>query len=380
MTRVGARALRPSVFFYSVKTQYANAGDALINRELLRHLRTHGEIRAAICDAPAAYLESIRLAPTELRFSGRSQMLFAGFLAALRSRLGLGARPRLVLTPGDPLSRLDAASVLTAISIALFRLAGGRTLRLGVSISTRHPDRLRLEAASSRCIELTGLRDALSLESARRAGFRNLARFPDFALTVPVLRRGPLAETGPITLGISCRFDKFGPQDAARLTAAIETIVAGVARTRPVSLVFVSQVERDDAAMAELHRSFVGRHPSVFHAGTDLEILAQVYRGVDVTISNRLHSLLHAAAQGCLPFGLLTPGQDPKIVGLFEGSGLGAFWADLDRPSIELNLRALDAGRETVAGLFDRGAADARRILAALLAEDRVALARELHA
>lgn len=380
MTRIGAGPPRPSVFLYSIKTQYANAGDALINRELLRHLRAHGEIRAAVCDAPARYIESIRLAPTERRFSGRSGMLFAGFLAALRSRLGLGPRTCLVLTPGDPLSRLDAASVLTAISIALFRLAGGRTIRLGVSISARHPDRLWLEAASSRYIELTGLRDALSLEIARRAGFRNLARFPDFALTVPVLRRVPLTETGPITLGISCRFDKSGPQDAARLKATIETIVAELARTRPVSLVFVSQVERDDAAMAALHHSFVERHPSVLHVCTNLEALAQIYRGIDVTISNRLHSLLYAAAQGCLPFGLLTHEQDPKIVGLFEGSGLDAFWADLNRSPVEIDLRALDAGRETVAGLFDRGAAEAKRLLAAVLAEDRAALARELHA
>ncbi|MFQ8431381.1 polysaccharide pyruvyl transferase family protein [Amaricoccus sp. W119] len=355
-------------FFYSAKTQYFNAGDALINRELLRLLRARGTVEIARCDAPEEYLSQLALGSGEARHGGRPGLIAAAFGAGLRYRLGLdGRRPYLALTPGDPFWGFGAGTILTGLSMVALSIAGVRPIRLGVSFARRDPARLRWEAWMSRWGHALGLRDAASLEITRRAGFARVSYFPDLALTLPVRPRAPRPAEAPLRIAVSCRLDKLGREEASLLRARLADILAHLSAAGPVSVAFVSQVRGDGARMNADFEDIAARYKAEVIESIDLDALALVYRDTDLVLSNRLHSLLYAAAQGCLPLGLLSPAHDYKISGLLDTAGLADFWESLDARSPGFDLARLEAGRPAIRRAFETGAATATAALADLL-------------
>lgn len=344
-----------TIFFYSAKTQFSNAGDALINRELLRHLRRYGEIRAAVAGAPADFLAEIGLREDERRFAGRAGMVVAAASAGLRRRLGRGPDAFLVLTPGDPLVPLSPSVLLGALAVAGIAASGTRVLRLGVSMTSNLPRRMRLEALLSRAIHFTGLRDTLSMAATERAGFRRSGYFPDFAMTMPAVRRSARPDAAPLRIGLSFRDDRLGESGIEPLAVALESILADAARDRPVELALVAQVEADAVPAKLLLERFGARYPCSLVVERRLDRLAEIYRGIDLVLSNRLHGLLYAAANGCIPVGLLSRRANSKIVGLLADIGLGDLWVDLERdPAPTLDLARLEALQPAVAQAFVR--------------------------
>src|SRR5688572_9526835 len=95
-------------FFFSPRTNYENAGDALINRELLRILRGYGEIHASRSGAPQRFLDEIRLDPKEIRYETRLGLWAAAFAAGTKARIRREQPPFMILAPGDPSGPIDA--------------------------------------------------------------------------------------------------------------------------------------------------------------------------------------------------------------------------------------------------------------------------------
>lgn len=359
---------RTARFFYSARTQYFNAGDALINRELLRHLRAHGSIEIAGCGAPGEYLAQLDLDAGEVAHRGRIGLIAAAFAAGLRYRLGLDrARPYLALTPGDPFWGFGVETVVSGLSTVALSIAGVRSIRLGVSFARRDRARLRWEAWMSRWSHALGLRDAASLDITRRAGFANVSYFPDLALTLPVHPRTARPAQAPFRVAISCRLDKLGEEEASRLRARLSAILAQLSETRPITLAFVSQVRGDGARMKADFEDIATGYDAEIIEDIDLLRLGEVYRETDLALSNRLHCLLYAAAQGCLPMGLLSPTHDYKISGLLDTAGLDAFWESLDADGLRFDPTRLETARPAIRRAFETGAAAAKAALEEIL-------------
>ena len=79
-------------------------------------------------------------------------------------------------------------------------------------------------------------------------------------------------------------------------------------------------------------RAIGERYVCTFVAEQTLPRLADMYSSVDVIISNRLHGLLFASAQGAVPLGLLIPECNQKIIGILEDLGLDDHWIDVEAP------------------------------------------------
>lgn len=336
-------------FFFSPRTNYQNAGDALINRELLRILRGYGEVHASRSGAPQCFLDEIRLDRREIRHETRLGLWAAAFVAGTKARIRREEPPFLILAPGDPSGPIDAGLLVRNAFFALLVLAGVRLARLGVSFSRMSAARLRLEALTSR-FYFSGVRDSRSLAIAKQSGFANIFYFPDFAFALQPSEHLRRKHDGALQIGVSLREDNLGKDRRALTIKRLEQLLLALENEgNYVVIRFIAQVDGDRAFMKELCERFSCRYDCTFVAEQKLPRLADIYRSVDVVISNRLHGLLFASAQGAAPFGLLIPECNQKIIAILEDLGLNECWIDAEAPdSTPLDLSKL---REKAGGV-----------------------------
>ncbi|MGF9567111.1 polysaccharide pyruvyl transferase family protein [Neorhizobium sp. JUb45] len=322
---VANNALPRAIFFFSANTQYENAGDALINRELLKVLRRWGRVRVAQSGAPEAFIKQLRLEPQELHYESRPALWLGAVLAGTKARFSRTERPYLALTPGDPGGFFDRDVMLRGALMLMLTLAGVRIVRLGVSLGRMSRGRLRFEAFMSRFYAHIGIRDSNSLDLARTYGFRNCGYFPDFALALDPTE-GFSKVDHHFNIAVSLRDDNLGQVDRAMLVTKLDQVIDAVSVNRPVSLHFVAQVGLDDAFARYLKDRYAGRIRSVMSEEQNIDRLTNIYSRADLIVSNRLHALLLASACGAVPLGLLFPESNVKIVGLLGDLGLGDHW------------------------------------------------------
>jgi hypothetical protein len=345
-------------FFFSPRTNYENAGDALINRELLRILRGYGEVHASRSGAPQRFLDEIRLDRREIRYETRLALWAAAFAAGIKARIRREQPPFMILAPGDPSGPIDAGLLVRSTFFALLALAGVRLARLGVSFSRMSPARLRLEAITSRLYYFSGARDSRSLALAKRSGFANVFYFPDFAFALQPPESLWRKHDNILQIGISLREDNLGRDRRALTIERLEQLLAALKdEGRDFVIRFIAQVDGDRAFMKELCERFGDRYDCTFAAEQKLPHLADIYRSVDVIISNRLHGLLFAGAQGAVPLGLLIPECNQKIIAILEDIGLDQYWIDVEAPdSVLLDVSRLQEKAGGVRAAFVKSA------------------------
>ncbi|MEB2848151.1 polysaccharide pyruvyl transferase family protein [Endobacterium cereale] len=322
---IANKALPRAIFFFSANTQYENAGDALINRELLKVLRRWGSVRVAQSGAPEAFMRQLCLEPEELHYESRPALWMGAFLAGTQARFSRTERPYLALTPGDPGGIFDRDVMLRGALTLMLTLAGVRIVRLGVSLGRMSRGRLRFEAFMSRFYVHIGIRDSQSLDLARAHGFLNCGYFPDFALALDPTERSPKTDDH-FNVVVSLRDDNLGWADRATLVRKLDQVIGAVSASQAVSLHFVAQVGIDGAFARYLKDRYAGRISSVMSEEQNIDRLANIYCRADLIVSNRLHALLLASACGAVPLGLLFPESNVKIVGLLGDLGLGDHW------------------------------------------------------
>ena len=360
LNRDGPPAVAPGnnarpTFFFSANTQFDNAGDALINRELLKVLRSHGLVRVARSGAPDAFLRQLRLEEGELRYKGRRELSLAAAIEGLKARFFGARHPVLVLTPGDPGGPLDIDVLVRATLMLALNLVGVRIVRLGVSINRMSRSRLLLEAFLSRFYVHFGVRDTFSLTIAHSNGFRNVAYFPDLSLALPPAGRFKQRDPGVARVVVSLRYDNLDGDGKRALIAKLEQVIEALAGAqRTVSLHFLAQVGMDRAFMRELAARYGGPSTCMLTEEQDLDRLAELYSSTDIIVSNRLHALLFASANGAVPFGLLVPEKNKKIIALLGDLDLARHWTSLDANEHVSDLTWLYAREEAVKAAFRR--------------------------
>lgn len=322
---------QPPVFFYSARTQASNAGDALINRELLRLLRARGEIRAISGGMPPSFLGEMGLAAEEMIGETNADLFKALFRQALRG----GRKLYLVLTPGDIFGGASKDGIARGVVFPALRALGVRIIRIGASIGKFTPLRAKTEAWLSRCSYFLGLRDAISIAAAKSYGMKNVGAFPDLAFMLDYFPRRARAVQ---TVALCLRDDH---SDAAGLQSLMASIDSLLAADGDLQVVCVVQVERDASFMRTLTERYPS-HRARFVQESRIDALLSIYDDVDIVVTNRLHSMLMAVSRGALPVALLDPEANRKIVGIMSDAGWTQF---IHAPGDSLDLAAI-IGRE----------------------------------
>ncbi len=308
-------------FYFSASTQYSNAGDALINRELLRLLRGYGSLEVASAGAPDSFLEEILVQPEEVVCHSKLRLMAKLILRAASS--WRSSRQYLVLTPGDPPGGIASGDLVRAVLFPLLWLLRVRIIKVGASVSRMDDRRLRLESWLSRFMHFYGIRDDGSVGRADRFGFSNHEYCPDLAFNLHMKEGGA---GGRSTL-ISLREDNLNPTEVEQLHGRVRDLVFELADgSADADIGFISQVTRDDEPMKRLSHAWRGSEEYAF-AINSISGLESAYSGARLVISNRLHVILLAASCGAMPVCVPTGNKNRKITDLLSSVGLGSLIA-----------------------------------------------------
>jgi polysaccharide pyruvyl transferase WcaK-like protein len=305
---------------FSPSTQFENAGDALINRELIALAAEHAEMEVDIGRCPAAFARALNLQAVAGIKVHRSALGL--FVRMLVQRLR-GQQVYYFLSPGGYHGgeHASATTALKTAVIALLHRAGIKVCLVGVShenLDARAIARLRRRVPY---LHKHLVRDARTRAYCEALGIRVDGLIPDLAFGA-VHNERP-ASDGDRSLAPSFRFDRSA--DAASLIEkAILVLDAGL--PSDLAFRFVAQVARDVEPLRCLSEKLQARGTrtvAFVNVWEDVESCLAAYTGCFAVVSNRLHALLAGALQGAIPITAVNPDADAKIAGVMESVGLG---------------------------------------------------------
>lgn len=307
--------------FLSIKTQFDNVGDALINREMIRNAARLAQVTVDVSRAPAGFRSMLDLEGKGYRIPHNIR----DFLRDIFVSRMKGGKVLYFTTPGGMRGEVSAKGFLKGLGgigmLYLFRLAGIRTIATGCSFESLGPRHLRLVKLRRGALSYLAPRDSLSLRYLEAHGIRADAIIPDLAFGLYLDDATP-AQTGPRpTIAFSVRTDQYEGQ-AEEYLEKIRLEVAKHPVDTPVLM--VAQVGRDvDFARTAAKRLRLTHGRADFiDVSRSIEDCLGVYRTCNTVHSNRLHALLMAGSQGADIIPWASDEANRKIIGLFQDMGM----------------------------------------------------------
>lgn len=317
--------------FLSIKTQFDNLGDALINRELCRLVSARADTWVDFSRAPADFERAMGVS----ELPGIMVLRQLGFLrlitAMLRQRIA-GRTCYLFLNPGGlggnrlSMKGRFSASLYNCLLSGL-RRCGVRICHVGISYDSMGSPELRIARWRRRQLHFFAVRDRLSRRYVDSVGMHADAIVPDLSFNL-YSKPAPRCEAGRDSIAFSFRFDGKSSVDAIR--HAVRGVIEAAGRDR--EYLFIAQVSRDEPGMEALrrHAMELGARARLVVCVDDIDALCRVYATCRAIYSNRLHALLMAAYSGATPLAMVSRGKQPKIEGLFGDLGLDDLLLDID--------------------------------------------------
>ena len=307
--------------------QYDNVGDTVLRRGFLDHLRTIAPLRVYVGDKSEDYISGLGLHPEDVAVRDSKE-----WRSAVSRQLLSGSGVYAFDTGETEVQAAFAKRYLKlAPLLAVNRVRGGIAVQLGVGVrestAWRHPI-----AAVLRLCHMVSWRDA---RSRSIMGLGTVTPDWAFALGSPDELLFDAERPRP-RLAIAFR---QGLSHAARDKPSDEWVdtVRWIAGELGLEPVVVAQIERDGPLAIEL-ADRLGCEAVVWpddnHARQE-ERLRAVYRDSALVLSDRLHAVVIAATEGCVPIALNTGPMD-KVTRTLEG-------ADIPRTSVPRDLADRDA-------------------------------------
>ena len=314
-------------FFMSINTQFENAGDALICRELIRLACDHGEVMVDTSKCPPSFELTVGLG--NLRGATATSSRKTYFKSLLRSRIR-GDSTFLLLKPGAYLGKLGFSSTRAALLhiIHLFlRVIGVKFVQLGVSYERLEKANQRYLSAKTQYLHAHYVRDKESLHYARANELKVDGILPDLAFNAFTddLPTANIHEDR-LTVGLSFRTGQFDDQEG-QILDFVDRLIECLDPEKIDSIILTAQVEWDAVTMERI-QGHISRHHNILTSLVicydDIATCEETYRRCDLVASNRLHVLLLAASQCRHVLAFIDPTYNAKIVGLFDTVG----WTD----------------------------------------------------
>ena len=345
----------------SVNTQFENAGDALINRELARLISDRVPLTIDLSRAPDFFVQSLgldRYSNCE-KVTGRRGLIRL-LASVVRARVQ-GHECFYFLNPGGLGRKRRTSQHLKALVydfiLLILKIIGVRICLVGVSYDRMGWTDVVMLRIRVWLVAKHWVRDSTSLDYLKSVGIRRLSLVPDLSFN---LYSEMVEGRAGMCVALSFRFDGDDGADIGTLTRDLSAILLDF-DGRP-SVKCVVQVKRDEEKMRALHE-FISNDlglESSFHLVYDnVDSALESYIGCAVIYSNRLHALLAAAYMGCKPFPLLRRDRNVKIRALFEDLGLGYLLLDAGSASVSSNSAEKDWRNlfvreyKSLAGAFD---------------------------
>ena len=303
-----------NIYFLSMKTQFENAGDLLINDLLVHLLSEQGEVYVDTSCAPADFMSLFTsLSKTTVYATRESRQFWKKFFGLLITRKSVV----LVLKPGHISLRTRKQQVWFAIKQLMMLCStffGCGIIHVGHSFSGFGKQNLYFEDLIARRCILYAPRDSFtSLQLASRP-----KTLPDLSLLLhDFYPQTPSADRK--VLAICVRGDHFPLECRNRMKDALLVFLQRN-HFKYSRVTFVTQVQRDLAFHQEIHEAAraLKIDSEVLPWNISWQDLLQSYQSSSLVLTNRLHACLPAMQCHTPVACLITDGYDQKITSLLE--------------------------------------------------------------
>ena len=307
---------KQSFCFLSLKTQFENAGDALIVRELLRLCSRYSNVYVDTSRCPAEFVRSVgidRYAP-EVKQVGNLD-----FLLRLISRRLLGHTVYFFLPPGGCVGEKSGLQFvkffLTSLLIAVMNVLGIRVCQVGVSYERLGASHARMLSFRSHRMYRNMVRDTASSTYGKGLGIRIHGTSPDLAFSASSYCRTSNEHGNRIAFSFRVDRGEWRPE-------CFENLVCQLDRALDVGFTFrfVAQVARDVPFMRRLaaQQYSRGRIIEYVESFSDVDLTLAAHTDNLCIVSNRLHALLCGVIQGVTPIPLADEVMGRKVFGFFQ--------------------------------------------------------------
>lgn len=300
------------VTFIAATGQRDNVGDSLLRRPMLASANTARPRYVLIGEEADDYATNLGLLSTDRTFVRREAWLLALIRHSARRRTTL------IMNSGEVVvnARFILDRILMTPVIALIRARGGRVAQTGIGIR-RPQNKTRVLRSLLRTSSLVTWRDEPSRDCARTGRVTPDWAFHEGATVDELVRRMEHASQDQRTLVLSMRADS--PLPSGSWIREMRQTLTDLEATAVV----VCQVRRDRercAWLAEaLEADFVDWVPEATHFEQEAAV-RKVYAQSTWVTSDRLHVLIAAFTEGCVPLDLI-PDSGAKIARTFAPVG-----------------------------------------------------------
>lgn len=304
------------VSFFSPKTQFENAGDALINRELIDLASRNGNVVVDFSRCPDDFSESIRVKNHRIAYFGRGYFCFIFFVLINRLK---GLECYYYLSPGGYVGELSSVDFLKQLLISLvylvFYVFGVKLCWVGSSFeSLGWKARLVYGFRSYLCYSFL-VRDEESLSYLATKRFKRAVCSTDLAFNMELKD----LSGGQKRVVYSFRVDQCSRQ-LEDVKYLIEEHMISL-DAEQCEFVFYAQVERDYLPMKNLASEFSNKYPflNIVEIGVfDIRDCEKYFKSNDLVVTNRLHVLLVALSCSSSIIPCVDAVSNQKIIGLWR--------------------------------------------------------------
>lgn len=300
--------VKKNIFYYSAVTQHSNAGDALINRELVNLIKAKGQLKTYIGETPKEFLEQININENEIIKYSQLRIIFSSIIDRIQ-----GVQPYIVLTPGDiSATSLKVNDILKTLTFIFLCFIGVKVIHVGISLgefSKLQKIHFRFRSKYMYCM---GLRDDISIDKALTMKLKNYTYFPDLSFGAQYI---PRKKDKIKKVVLSFRSDKLTLDEKYSLLEGLKKNLQNQKNIYEFHLLV--QVKRDFEFVSEINEKIFYNKCKIFEC-YNLDELSNYFLDKDLVISNRLHVLLLGALNNVLPVAYVVERVNKKIIGLFD--------------------------------------------------------------
>lgn len=300
--------------FLSVRTQFENLGDLLINRELISLLSERGDLVIDASGVPQWFIDALRLPSGAKIVRGRIKFMYSLVGHRLRGRPAF-----YFFLPGGNFGDYSTLNFLKR-TVLLFpwyvlKFLGVKFCQIGTSAERLGPRHTRYLKLRNPLLHAFYVRDIESSSVLSEAGVKHHGLLPDFAFNLFTTESTNNDGSGSVCF--SFRTDQHASQlgDCYRIIDRVVSLLP-----KSTTYWFSVQVERDRKGVEELRELLLKHHKieaGVFEETRQIARMQEFYRHTESVVSNRLHVLLLAASGGARVVAYADH-MNQKITGLFR--------------------------------------------------------------
>lgn len=296
-------------FYMSLRTQYENLGDYLIAQATIDILKDLGDIALDIRKVPQNYLDLFE-------FPNNVKLVKKSFIKSIL--VSRNTNWTYIVKPGGHASSKTLKSNIRTFFMTIYFLFTKIFFKTKIfKMAHSHSDELSFfDRFYEKIFDLNLTRDEETYNNYKLNYINNIYKFPDFALYY--LNKPSKFycedELKKENIIISLRYDRLNDESDISYSLAKKLLTEENLNT----IIYISQVTFDNKLNENESKKNNCEHVKYEINNSSIYQITKKYKTAKYVISNRLHVLLLALINGCIPIAIIDEKKDKKIEGALK--------------------------------------------------------------